>query len=134
MPKTTPSGKARTEELPGTLRRSPEKAQRTFAKAHDSAADTYGEGERAHRVAYGAVKHKFQKKGDHWETKGHKGPSDERAADRRARENHGRSAGGVDVRGSSKKELMERAARLDIRGRSKMNKQELGEAIARKQD
>jgi hypothetical protein len=30
--------------------------------------------------------------------------------------------------------LMERAARLDIRGRSKMNKQELGEAIARKQD
>jgi cation transport regulator ChaB len=134
MPKTTPSGKARTEELPGTLRRSPEKAQRTFAKAHDSAADTYGEGERAYRVAYGAVKHKFQKKGDHWEPKGHKGPSDERAADPRARENHGRSAGGVDVRGSSKKELMERAARLDIRGRSKMNKQELGEAIARKQD
>jgi cation transport regulator ChaB len=134
MPKTTPNGKARTEELPGTLRRSPEKAQRTFAKAHDSAADTYGEGERAHRVAYGAVKHKFQKKGDHWEPKGHKGPSDERAADPRARENHGRSAGGVDVRGSSKKELMERAARLDIRGRSKMNKQELGEAIARKQD
>jgi cation transport regulator ChaB len=77
MPKTTPSGKARTEELPGTLQRSPEKAQRTFAKAHDSAADTYGEGERAHRVAYGAVKHKFQKKGDHWEPKGHKGPSDE---------------------------------------------------------
>jgi cation transport regulator ChaB len=134
MPKTTPSGKARTEELPGTLRRSPEKAQRTFAKAHDSAADTYGEGERAYRVAYGAVKHKFQKKGDHWEPKGHKGPSDERAADPRARENHGRSAGGVDVRGSSKKELMERAARLDIRGRSKMNKQELGEAIARQQD
>ena len=134
MPKTTPSGKARTEELPGTLRRSPEKAQRTFAKAHDSAAETYGEGERAHRVAYGAVKHKFQKKGDHWEPKGHKGPSDERAADTRARENHGRSAGGVDVRGSSKKELMERAARLDIRGRSKMSKQELGEAIARKQD
>jgi cation transport regulator ChaB len=133
MPKTTPSGKARTEELPGTLRRSPEKAQRTFVKAHDSAVDTYGEGERAHRVGYGAVKHKFQKKGDHWEPKGHKGPSDERAADPRARENHGRSAGGVDVRGSSKKELMERAAKIGIRGRSKMNKQELGEAIARKQ-
>jgi hypothetical protein len=29
---------------------------------------------------------------------------------------------------------MERAARLDVRGRSKMTKQELGEAIARKQD
>src|SRR5690242_21579768 len=80
MPKTTPSGQPRKEELPGTLRRSPEKAQRTFAKAHDSAAETYGEGERAHRVAYGAVKHAFEKKGDHWEPKDHKGPSDERAA------------------------------------------------------
>jgi cation transport regulator ChaB len=134
MPKTTPGGQPRKEELPGTLRRSPEKAQRTFAKAHDSAAETYGEGERAHRVAYGAVKHAFEKKGDHWEPKDHKGPSDERAADPRARENHGRSAGGVDVRGNSRKELMERAARLGVRGRSKMTKQELGEAIARKQD
>jgi len=56
MPKITSSGKPRTEELPGTLQRSPEKAQRTFAKAHDSAVETYGEGEQAHRVAYGAVK------------------------------------------------------------------------------
>jgi cation transport regulator ChaB len=134
MPMTTRTGQPRAEELPGTLRRSPEKAQRTFAKAHDSAVDTYGEGERAHRVAYGAVKHRFQKKGDHWEEKGRKGPSDERAADPRARENHGRSAGGVDVRGSSKKELMQRAADLGVRGRSTMTKQELGEAIARKQD
>ena len=29
---------------------------------------------------------------------------------------------------------MDRAAKLGIRGRSKMTKQELGEAIARKQD
>jgi hypothetical protein len=29
---------------------------------------------------------------------------------------------------------MDRAAELDIRGRSKMTKQELGEAIARQQD
>jgi hypothetical protein len=29
---------------------------------------------------------------------------------------------------------MDRAAKLDIRGRSRMTKQELGEAIARKQD
>jgi cation transport regulator ChaB len=134
MPKTTKSGKPRAEELPGTLQRSPKKAQETFAKAHDGAVETYGEGERAHRVAYSALKHQFQKKGDHWEPKGHKGPSDERAADPKSRENHGRSAGGVDVKGSSRKELMERAADLGIRGRSKMNKQELGEAIARKQD
>ena len=134
MPKTTKGGKPRAEELPGTLRRSPEKAQRTYAKTHDSAVETYGEGERAHRVAYGAVKHQFQKVGDHWEPKRRKGPSDERAADPRARQNRGRTAGGVDVKGSSKKELMDRAAKLGIRGRSKMTKQELGEAIARKQD
>ena len=134
MPKTTKDGQPRAEELPGTLRRSPRKAQRTFAKAHDSAAEQYGDEERAHRVAYNAVKHQFQKVGDHWEPKGHKGPSDERAANPRARENRGRTAGGVDVIGSSRQELMDRAAKLGIRGRSKMTKQELGEAIASKQD
>ena len=96
--------------------------------------ESYGEGERAHRVAYSALKHTHQKVGDHWEAKGHKGPSDERAANPRARQNKGRTAGGVDVKGSSKKELMDRARSLGVRGRSKMTKQELGEAIARKQD
>jgi cation transport regulator ChaB len=134
MPKTTRDGQPRAEELPGTLRRSPRKAQRTFAKAHDSAAEQYGDEERANRVAYNAVKHQFQKVGDHWEPKGHKGPSDERAANPRARENRGRTGGGVDVIGSSRQELMGRAAKLGIRGRSKMTKQELGEAIASKQD
>ncbi|MGI8535266.1 MAG: ChaB family protein, partial [Mycobacteriales bacterium] len=61
MPKTTRSGKARQDELPSTLQRSPDKAQRTFAKAHDAAAEQYGEGERAHRTAYSAVKHSFEK-------------------------------------------------------------------------
>ncbi len=69
MPKTTRGGKARQDELPSTLRRSPDKAQRTFAKAHDAAAQEYGEGERAHRTAYSAVKHSFEKVGDHWEPK-----------------------------------------------------------------
>ena len=50
MPKTTRSGKAKQSEVPDTLKRSPAKAQRTFAKAHDQAAEQYGEGERAHRV------------------------------------------------------------------------------------
>ena len=36
--------------LPSTLKRSPPKAQRTWAKAHDSAVQAYGEGERAHRT------------------------------------------------------------------------------------
>ncbi|MDI5942299.1 ChaB family protein, partial [Micromonospora sp. DH15] len=48
------------EVLPSTLRRSPEKAQRTWEKTHDSAVETYGEGERAHRTAFAAVKHEFE--------------------------------------------------------------------------
>lgn len=133
MPKTRKSGKPVKEELPGTIRRSPQKAQRTFAKAYDSAAEQYGPGERAHRVAYNAVKHSFEKKGDHWEPKDGKGPSDPRAASPRARENKGKSYGGVDLYGSSKEELRKRAADLGVRGRSRMTKEELAEAIARKQ-
>ena len=134
MPKTTKGGQPRNEELPGTLKRSPEKAQRTFAKAHDSAAETYGEGERAHRVAYSAVKHSFEKVGDHWEPKGRKGPSDPRAKNPAARDNKGKSFGGVDFEGHTKKELYQRAADLSVRGRSAMTKEQLAEAIARRQD
>jgi cation transport regulator ChaB len=133
MPKTTRSGTAKESELPDTLKRSSAKAQRTFAKAHDQAVEQYGEGERAHRVAYSALKHSFEKVGDRWEPKGHKGPSDPRAKNPRARENKGKSYGGVDVEGRSKQELYDRAARLDISGRSRMSKGELAEAIARRQ-
>ena len=82
MPKTTKSGSAKQSELPSTLQRSPKKAQRTFAKAHDSAADEYGDEKRANQVAWAAVKHSFEKVGDHWEKKdgGKKGPSDAQAA------------------------------------------------------
>ena len=133
MPKTTKGGKPKQDELPGTLRRAGAKAQRTFAKAHDSAAETYGEGERAHRVAYSALKHTHEKRGDHWEPKDHKGPSDPRASNPRAREDRGKSYGGVDVEGNSKQELYERAKALDVRGRSRMSKAELAEAVARRQ-
>lgn len=133
MPKTTRSGKAKKSELPDTIKRSSAKAQRTFAKAHDAAAEQYGDGERAHRVAYSALKHSFEKVGDHWEPKDHKGPSDPRAKNPRARENKGKSYGGVDLEGHTKQELYERASELDISGRSRMSKGELAEAIARKQ-
>ena len=133
MPKTSRSGEPIKEELPGTIRRSPKKAQDTFAKAHDSAAEQYGDEERANRVAYAAVKHSFEKKGDHWEPKDHKGPSDPRAANPRARENRGKTYGGVDLFGNTKEELRRRAAELNVRGRSTMTKEQLAEAIARKQ-
>ena len=55
--------------MPDTIRRSPAKAQRTWAEAHDSAVQTYGEGRRAHMVAYAALKRHFEKLGDHWEPK-----------------------------------------------------------------
>nr|WP_090277949.1 ChaB family protein [Mycolicibacterium komanii]CRL73252.1 ChaB family protein [Mycolicibacterium komanii] len=127
MPKTTKSGSARKSELPSTLKKSSAKAQRTFAKAHDAAAEQYGEGERAHRVAYDALKHSFEKVGDHWEAKSEKGPSDERA--RSGGPNaKGESAEGVDAN-ASKKHLMEVARRLDISGRSTMKKDELVSAI-----
>ena len=48
MPKTTETGKAKNSELPSTLKKSDDKAKRTFAKAHDAAEQEYGEGERAH--------------------------------------------------------------------------------------
>ena len=136
MPKTTKSGKAKKEELPGTLERSPAKAQRTWAKAHDQAVKQYGEGERAHRTAYSALKHSFEKVGDHWEPKERRGPSDPQAKQRgpQARSRPRPTAGGVDVEGRSKQELIGHARALGIKGRSKMNKVELGQAIARKQD
>ena len=64
------------------MKKSPAKAQRTFAKVHDAAAEQYGEGERAYRVAYDALKHSFEKVGDHWEAKAEKGPSDYASAER----------------------------------------------------
>ncbi len=133
MPKTAKSGEPRQGELPSTLRRSPKEAQETFAKAHDSAVQTYGEGERAHRVAYGALKHMFEKVGDHWEKKARKGPSDPRSKDPQARRNRCKSFGGVDYEGHSKEELYRRAADLGVQGRSRMSKAQLAEAIARKQ-
>src|SRR5215212_11334444 len=135
MPKTTSKGEAKKSELPDTPRRSPAKAQRTWAKAHDQAVEQYGDGERAHRTAYSALKHSFEKVGDSWRPKKRRGPSDPQAEQRspRSRRRPRDTAGGVDVEGHSKEELMDRARRLDIKGRSKMSKLELGKAIARKQ-
>ncbi len=120
------------EDLPGTIQRSPAKAQRTYEKTLESAHDQYDSEEQAHRTAYAALKHSFEKVGDHWERKDEKGPSDERA--KRGRGGGGQSAGGVDVEGHTKDELYDRAKKLDISGRSKMSKMELAQAIARKQD
>ncbi|MFF0311833.1 ChaB family protein [Streptosporangium sp. NPDC004379] len=114
------------KEMPSTIRRSPKKAQETWSKAHDSAVETYGEGERAHRTAFSALKHSFEKVGDHWEEKGRKGPSDSQAA--KSTPKRGKTAEGVDA-AASKQHLYEVAKRLDVSGRSSMSKEELVDAI-----
>lgn len=117
--------------LPSTLKRSPKKAQDTYEETLESAEKTYGgDEEAAHRVAWAAVKHSFEKVGDHWEEKGHKGPSDPRAE----QGGPGASApsyGGVDVEGKTKDELLAEARRLGARVTSSMTKDELGKAIER---
>jgi cation transport regulator ChaB len=123
------------EELPDTLKRSPKKAQRTWIKAHDAAVEQYGEGERAHRTAFAAVKHSFEKVGDRWVPKEEKGPSDPRSTKttRQKARNVGETFGGVDYYGNTKAELYERAKELGVEGRSRMSKRELARAIAKKQ-
>ncbi len=127
MPKTTKSGRVIEDELPSTLQRSDDKAQQTYAQVHDSALGSYdGDEQAANRVAFAALKHTHEKVGDHWEPKEQYGPSDAQAEGNR---DTGRpTAGGVDAN-ASKKHLYELANRLEIRGRSRMTKPELVEAL-----
>src|SRR5215212_11085123 len=133
MPKTTKEGTAKQSELPSTLQRSPKKAQRTFAKAHDSAASEYGDEKRANQVAWAAVKHSFEKVGDRWERKsgGKRGPSDAQAAG--GRNTDRKTAGGVDAN-ATKSHLLSVAKKLGVSGRSKMKKKELVGAIQKAND
>ena len=123
------------DTLPGTLKRSPRRAQRTWLETHDSAVEQYGEGEQAHRTAFKQLKRGWEKVGDHWERKDEPGPSDPRSLRRgaAARDGRGEALGGVDFFGHTKAELYERARRLGIDGRSTMTKIELARAIAARQ-
>jgi len=123
------------DEIPSTLQRSPEHAQEVFEKTLDSANETYGPGERAHRTAFAAVKHEYEKVGDHWEEKESSGPSDSGAAGSRGSgsRSSGKTEGGVNAN-ASKAHLMDVAKRLDVSGRSKMTKDELVEAIGKAND
>lgn len=121
--------------MPDTIRRSSAKARRTWAKTHDAAVEQYGEDERAHRTAFAALKHSFERKGDRWVEKEQQGPSDPRGRQptRAKRAGRGETFGGVDFYGSTKAELYSRAKALGVEGRSGMSKRELARAIAKKQ-
>lgn len=126
--------RTRAEDMPSTVERSGRKARETWGATHDSAAEQYGDGERAHRTAFAALKHTHEKVGDHWEQKDHKGPSDEQAAKTGAAARRGGpTAGGVDAN-ASKKHLLDVARRLEVRGRSSMTKDELVAAIQKAND
>ncbi|MCU1473082.1 ChaB family protein [Amnibacterium sp.] len=113
-------------DLPSTIERSDEHAQDIYSETLESAEKTYGDGERAHRTAYASLKHSYEKVGDHWEAKDHKGPSDE-GAEQGGPGRHD-TKGGVDAN-ASKEHLMELAKQLDVSGRSSMTKDELVDAV-----
>ena len=128
MPKRTTGADA---PLPSTLERSPKKAQDTYEATLASAERTYANDEaRAHRAAWAAVKHAFEKTGDHWEKKAKKGPSDPRAAKGGANAS-GPSYGGVDAIGNTKAELAKEARAAGIRITTRMTKAEIAEELQR---
>jgi cation transport regulator ChaB len=109
-------------DIPSTLLRSAKKVQDTYEKTLEAAEETYdGDEERAHRTAWSAVKHVAEKKGDHWELKDEKGPSDPPGAES---ETHG----GIDA-SKTKAQLMDDARAAGIEGRSKMDKDQLVDAL-----
>jgi cation transport regulator ChaB len=130
-PRTMP---AKKEDLPSTLERSPKKVRDTYEKTLDNAHEEYDSEERAHRAAWASVKHVAEKKGDHWEPKARKGPSDAQAAKSGAAARRGgETAGGIDAN-KSKHALYEDARQAGIEGRSTMSKQELVRALKKSSD
>jgi cation transport regulator ChaB len=119
------------DELPSTLQRSGGAAQATFARTLESAEEQYGDGERAHRTAFAALKHTHEKVGDHWEPKEKNGPSDARAEG--GADSSRDTAGGVDAN-ASKAHLYDLAKRLGVPGRSTMTKEELVQALQKAND
>ncbi|MGK5741093.1 ChaB family protein [Micromonospora sp. URMC 103] len=117
-------------EVPSTVARSDDKAVRTYEKTLESAEETYGDGERAHRTAYASLKHTHEKVGDHWEPKERPGPSDPQAAlgTPASRDRPRETAQGVDAN-ASKGHLDEVARRVGVPHPEEMAKDDLVRAI-----
>jgi hypothetical protein len=136
MPEKEPDKHKQAEQMradvPSTVARSDDKAVRTYKKTLESAEQTYGEGERAHRAAFAALKHTHEKVGDHWEPKEHAGPSDPQAARGAPQAVTERlpTAQGVDVN-ASKGHIDDVARRVGIERPEEMNKGDLITAIQR---
>jgi hypothetical protein len=116
------------DDVPSTITRSDDKAVRTYKKTLESAEDSYGDKERAHRAAYASLKHTHEKVGDHWEPKDEKGPSDEQAAKGASDSSDRPTAQGVDAK-ASKGHLDDVAEKIGIDHPEDLNKGELVETI-----
>jgi hypothetical protein len=117
-------------DVPSPVARSDDKAVRTYKKTLESAEETYGDGQRAHRTAFAALKHSHEKVGDHWEPKERLGPSDPQAAKGApaAVAEPQPTAQGVDVN-ASKNHLDEVARRIGVDRPEAMNKSDVVRAI-----
>jgi hypothetical protein len=123
------------DDVPSTIARSDDKAVRTYKETLESAEETYGDGERAHRTAFAALKHTHEKVGDHWEPKDHKGPSDQQAAKggAAARKGENETAGGVDAN-ATKAHLEEVAKKVGVDHPEKLKKADLVDEIQKGND
>lgn len=118
------------DDVPSTVARSDDKAVRTYKKTLESAEESYGDGERAHRTAYASLKHTHEKVGDHWEPKEHKGPSDPQAAlgTPASRDRSRPTAQGVDANASTG-HLEDVARRVGVDNPQSLDRDELVRAI-----
>ena len=130
MPSEHQQAEEMREDVPSTIARSDDKAVRTYKKTLESAEDSYGDGERAHRAAFGALKHTYEKVGDHWEPKEQAGPSDEQAEQKApdSLKRPKKTAEGVDAR-ATKAHLVDVAKKVGVTGATRMRKAELVDEI-----
>ncbi|MEU5566492.1 ChaB family protein [Micromonospora musae] len=118
------------DDVPSTVARSDDKAVRTYKKTLESAEETYGDGERAHRTAYASLKHTHEKVGDHWEPKERPGPSDPQAEQGTpaSRDRTRPTAQGVDAN-ASRDHLEDVARRVGVEDPQRLGKGDLVRAI-----
>jgi ChaB/Rho termination factor, N-terminal domain len=130
MPSEHQQAEKMRADVPSTIARSDDKAVRTYKKTLESAEDSYDDGERAHRAAFGALKHTYEKVGDHWEPKEQAGPSDQQAEQKApdSLEQPKETAEGVDAQ-ASKAHLVDVAKKVGVTGATRMRKAELVDEI-----
>jgi hypothetical protein len=115
-------------ELPGTLQRSSAKAQRTYLQR---VRERVACGPDGVRRAEARLREGRRPLGAEEEARPVRSAGAQGGC--RARDQPKRTFGGVDVEGHTKAALYERAKKLDVADRSRMSKEELADAIARRQ-